>query len=119
MSVAGGLAAHRPAERLAGCGRAWPTNRCIIDAMLPVDQTLDIRGEVCPYTYVKARLALEEMQAGQVLRVLVDYEPATRSVPRSVRLHGDEVLSVDAIGTGEWAIWVRKSGEAARPEAIR
>ncbi|GBD09550.1 hypothetical protein HRbin22_01806 [Candidatus Thermoflexus japonica] len=69
---------------------------------------LDIRGEVCPYTYVKTRLALEEMEVGQVLRVLVDYEPATRNVPRSVTLQGDEVLKVEPIGEGAWAIWIRK-----------
>lgn len=69
---------------------------------------LDIRGEVCPYTYVKTRLALEEMEVGQVLRVLVDYEPATRNVPRSVTLQGDEVLKVEPIGEGTWAIWIRK-----------
>lgn len=71
---------------------------------------LDIRGEVCPYTYVKARLALEEMQAGDVLRVWVDYEPATRSVPRSVAVQGDEVLSVAATQPGEWEIRIRKRG---------
>ncbi len=71
-------------------------------------QELDIRGEVCPYTYVKTRLALEEMEVGQVLRVLVDYEPATRNVPRSVALQGDEVLRVEPVGEGVWAIWIRK-----------
>ena len=76
--------------------------------MTQVDRTLDIRGEVCPYTYVKTRLALEEMEAGQVLRVQVDYEPATRSVPRSVTIHGDEVLSVAAAQPGQWDIFVRK-----------
>jgi len=80
--------------------------------MPPVDQTLDIRGEVCPYTYVKTRLALEDMPSGQVLRVLVDYEPATRSVPRSVRLYGDRVLGVEALGLGEWEILVRKRDPA-------
>jgi len=69
---------------------------------------LDLRGEVCPYTYVKTRLALEEMEVGQVLRVLVDYEPATRNVPRSVTLQGDEVLKVEPIEEGTWAIWIRK-----------
>ena len=106
------MAAQRPAERPAGCGRARPTNRCIIDAMLPVDRTLDIRGEVCPTTYVKTRLALEEMQAGQVLRVLVDYEPATRSVPRSIRHYGDRVLGVGALSPGECEILVRKQDSA-------
>jgi TusA-related sulfurtransferase len=76
--------------------------------MSQVDRTLDIRGEVCPYTYVKTRLALEEMEAGQVLRVQVDYEPATRSVPRSVKVQGDEVLSVAATQPGQWEIFVRK-----------
>ena len=75
---------------------------------LAVDRELDIRGEVCPYTFVKTRLALEEMQPGQVLRVLVDYEPATKNVPRSVRLQGDEVLSVEPCGASQWAIVVRK-----------
>jgi len=65
-------------------------------------------GEVCPYTYVKTRLALEELEVGQVLRVLVDYEPATRNVPRSVAVQGDEVLRVEPIGEGAWAIWIRK-----------
>ena len=72
------------------------------------DRELDIRGEVCPYTFVKTKLALEEMQPGQVLRVLVDYEPATRNVPRSVTVQGDEVLGVETCGASEWVITVRK-----------
>jgi len=73
-----------------------------------VDQTLDIRGEVCPYTYLKTILALEEMQPGQVLRVRLDYEPASRSVPRSAALLGDDVLSVTATQPEEWEILIRK-----------
>lgn len=73
-----------------------------------VDRELDIRGEVCPYTFVKTKLALEEMAAGQVLRVLVDYEPATKNVPRSVKLQGDQVLGVERCGASQWAITIRK-----------
>ena len=72
------------------------------------DRELDIRGEVCPYTFVKTKLALEEMTPGQVLRVLVDYKPATQNVPRSVKLQGDDVLSVEPCGVSQWAILVRK-----------
>ena len=81
-----------------------------MDNPLTPDLELDIRGEVCPYTFVKTKLALEEMQPGQVLRVLVDYEPATKNVPRSVTLQGDEVLSVEMCGASQWAITVRKVG---------
>ena len=73
-----------------------------------VDRELDIRGQVCPYTFVKTKLALEEMSPGHVLRVLVDYEPATRNVPRSVQLQGDEVLSVEPFSASLWAITIRK-----------
>jgi TusA-related sulfurtransferase len=79
-----------------------------MDDPLVFDRELDIRGEVCPYTFVKTKLALEEMQPGQVLRVLVDYEPATKNVPRSVKLQGDEVLGVESCGVSQWAITVRK-----------
>ena len=72
------------------------------------DRELDIRGEVCPYTFVKTKLALEVMTPGQVLRVLVDYEPATKNVPRSVKLQGDDVLSVEPCGVSQWAILVRR-----------
>ncbi|HEY4688715.1 MAG TPA: sulfurtransferase TusA family protein [Anaerolineae bacterium] len=75
---------------------------------MQADRTLDIRGEVCPYTYVKTRLALEEMDAGKVLRVQIDYEPATRSVPRSVQIQGDEVLAITPVHPGEWEILIRK-----------
>jgi tRNA 2-thiouridine synthesizing protein A len=80
-----------------------------MDNPLTPDRELDIRGEMCPYTFVKTKLALEEMTPGQVLRVLVDYEPATRNVPRSVTLQGDEVLGVEPCGASQWAITVRKS----------
>ena len=79
-----------------------------MDNPLTPDLELDIRGEVCPYTFVKTKLALEEMTPGQVLRVLVDYEPATKNVPRSVTLQGDEVLGVEMCGASQWAITVRK-----------
>jgi len=79
-----------------------------MSVMPEADRTLDIRGEVCPYTYVKTRLALEDLAAGQVLRVQIDYEPATRSVPRSVRVQGDEVVTIRSTQPGEWEILIRK-----------
>ncbi|HWM89007.1 MAG TPA: sulfurtransferase TusA family protein [Kofleriaceae bacterium] len=58
------------------------------------DRELDLRGEVCPYTFVRTKLALEEMPLGATLRVLVDHEPATRNIPRSAAEWGQEVRSV-------------------------
>lgn len=72
------------------------------------DDTLDIRGVECPYTFVKTKLKLEGMEDGAVLRVEVDYEPATRNVPRSLKEQGHEVLEVEPLKEGEWEIVTRK-----------
>jgi tRNA 2-thiouridine synthesizing protein A len=69
---------------------------------------LDLRGEVCPYTFVKTKLALEEMAPGEVLQVTVDYAPAVENVPRSVRNRGHQVLEVQQMTDSDWTITVRK-----------
>lgn len=73
-----------------------------------VDKELDIRGEVCPFTFVKSKLVLEQMSEGEVLRVLIDYEPSAENVPKSMREEGQEVIAVNKIGENLWEILVRK-----------
>jgi len=73
-----------------------------------VDKELDIRGEVCPFTFVKSKLVLEQMKEGEVLRVLIDYEPSAENVPKSMREEGQEVIAVNKIGENLWEILVRK-----------
>jgi tRNA 2-thiouridine synthesizing protein A len=70
--------------------------------------TLDLAGEVCPYTFVRTRLALEDLPPGARLDVLVDHEPARRNVPRSAIEWGQEVLAVDEVTPGRWRIALRK-----------
>ncbi|HLN65454.1 MAG TPA: sulfurtransferase TusA family protein [Symbiobacteriaceae bacterium] len=72
------------------------------------DRSIDICGDLCPITFAKTKIALEEMELGQVLHVLLDYEPATRNVPRSAELYGDEVLHVGPAGEGQWEILICK-----------
>ena len=74
-----------------------------------VDEELDLKGEVCPYTFVKSKLALEEMKPGQILRVIVDNPESADNVPRSVKNEGHAVLSVNKIGAHDWAIIVQKA----------
>jgi TusA-related sulfurtransferase len=72
------------------------------------DRLIDLRGEVCPFTFVKAKLALEEMSTGQTLDVLLDYPPAVENVSRSLSLQGEEILSIAPADDGEWTIRVLK-----------
>jgi TusA-related sulfurtransferase len=76
---------------------------------LNIDRELNIKGEVCPYTFVKSKLAIEEMRPGEVLKVIVDHEPATDNVPKSMRNEGHEVLDVSKINSTDWQIIVRKA----------
>jgi TusA-related sulfurtransferase len=73
-----------------------------------IDRELDIRGEVCPFTFVKSKLVLEQMKEGEILRVVIDYEPSAENVPKSMREEGQEVLAVNKIGDSLWEIIVRK-----------
>lgn len=73
-----------------------------------VDEELNLHGEVCPYTFVKSKLALEDMEPGQILRVIVDNPESAENVPRSLANEGNEVLSVGQAGGGSWSILVRK-----------
>ena len=70
--------------------------------------TLDLCGEVCPFTFVRAKLAIEDLPIGARLRILVDHEPAVRNVPRSLKAWGQEVVEVAADGASRWRIDVIK-----------
>ncbi len=72
---------------------------------------LDLRGEVCPYTFVKTKLKLEEIEENSILEVILDHEPAVKDVPRSVKEEGHEVLGVEKIGENLWKIIIRKKGK--------
>jgi TusA-related sulfurtransferase len=72
------------------------------------DRELDIRGEVCPFTFVKSKLVLEQMELGQVLRVVLDYPPSVENVPKSMREEGQEILAINKLDNNTWEILIRK-----------
>ncbi len=60
--------------------------------MTPND-TLDVRGEVCPYPSLRSRQKLLKMEPGQVLEILVDHPPAAlESIPELCQRQGWEFL---------------------------
>jgi TusA-related sulfurtransferase len=72
------------------------------------DKKINIKGLVCPYTFVKAKLAMEEMDVGKVLEIILDYEEAARSIPKSMEEHGHKVLKVEKINDTDWVLQIRK-----------
>ena len=88
-----------------GMGRGTPRKGEM--GSLPADKELNLKGKICPYTFIESMLALEEMETNQVLRVIVDYPPAVCDVPRSLKNEGYEILEVTPINETDWAILVR------------
>jgi TusA-related sulfurtransferase len=76
-----------------------------------IDKKINIKGLVCPYTFVKSKLAVEDMEVGQTLEILLDYEEASRSIPKSMEDHGQRVLRVEKINDTDWIIQIRKEKE--------
>jgi len=46
---------------------------------------IDIRGKVCPLTFVYTKLALEELEKGTILEVYLDFPPALKNIPESCK----------------------------------
>ena len=74
------------------------------------DRSIDIRGLVCPMTFVKAKLAIEDMTPGEMLEIVLDYEEASRSIPKSMKDHDHEVLKVEKVNDTDWVLLIRKGG---------
>ena len=73
-----------------------------------VDKTINIKGEVCPYTFVKTKLALEGLSSGQALEVITDHKPAVRNVTRSCKDEGHEILIKEKINETDYRLVIKK-----------
>jgi TusA-related sulfurtransferase len=69
---------------------------------------IDITAELCPMTFVRTRLALDRMQAGEVLKVLLRGEEPRRNVPRTATEQGHSVLRQEPDADGTVAVWIMK-----------
>jgi TusA-related sulfurtransferase len=59
------------------------------------DYFLDITQEVCPMTFVKARLAIERMNAGELLEIRLLGDEPLKNVPDSLTELGHRIVAID------------------------
>jgi TusA-related sulfurtransferase len=76
-----------------------------------IDRKLDIKGVVCPYTLVRSKLAVEEMEVGQIIEIVLDYPEASDSIPKAMHNYGHTVLKVEKINDTDWIVRIRKEVE--------
>lgn len=78
---------------------------------LHFDEKVDITDVVCPVTFVKAKVVLEEMEEGEVLAVKMNDGEPVQNVPRSIKEEGHQILKLDANEDGTYTLFVKKVGE--------
>ena len=76
-----------------------------------IDDTIDITDVVCPTTFVKAKVALEELEEGQILSIRLNDGEPVQNVPRSIKEEGHEILKLDDNQDGTYTLIVKKVGD--------
>ncbi|MCC8102903.1 MAG: sulfurtransferase TusA family protein [Clostridiales bacterium] len=77
-------------------------------AEFQVDGSVDITDVVCPVTFVKAKVALEELEDGQILSIHLNGGEPVQNVPRSIKEEGHQVLKLINREDGTFDLIVRK-----------
>jgi TusA-related sulfurtransferase len=77
-----------------------------------VDAFVDITSVVCPITFVKVKVALEELADGQILEIRMNAGEPILNAPRSLKEEGHKILEVEASGESMYTVWVQKDGLA-------
>lgn len=80
-------------------------------ADIKVDETVDITNVVCPVTFVKTKVALEELDDGQILSVRMNDGEPVQNVPRSVKEEGHRILKLEDNSDGTYNLYVQKVGD--------
>jgi len=69
---------------------------------------LDIKGKVCPMTFVYTKLTLEELNRGDILEVILDFPPAAKNIPENCKRQSlAELLEIEEIDSDK-NIWLLK-----------
>lgn len=76
-----------------------------------IDDTVDITDVVCPTTFVKAKVALEELDDGLILSVKMNDGEPVQNVPRSIKEEGHQILKLIYNGDGTYNLIVKKVGD--------
>ncbi|QGP91199.1 Putative sulfur carrier protein [Neomoorella glycerini] len=77
-------------------------------AEIRATKRLDITGDCCPITFVKTKLALEEMQPGEILEVLLAEGEPLNNVPRSLKFEGHKIHQVRKVGPNIYSLLVER-----------
>ncbi|SDA13233.1 TusA-related sulfurtransferase [Ruminococcus sp. YE71] len=76
-----------------------------------ITDSIDITDVNCPITFVKAKIALEELDDGDILSIRLNDGEPVQNVPKSIKEEGHEVLDLSENGDGTFTLIVKKVGD--------
>ena len=74
-----------------------------------ITDTVDITDVVCPVTFVKAKVALEELEEGEILSIHMNDGEPVQNVPCSTKAEGHRVLKLIHNEDGTYDLIVQKT----------
>jgi TusA-related sulfurtransferase len=72
---------------------------------------VDITDVVCPITFVKVKVALDELSDGQILSIRLNDGEPVQNVPRSIKDEGHQILKLTCNEDNTYQLIVRKVGD--------
>lgn len=76
-----------------------------------ITDTVDITDVVCPVTFVKAKVALEELDDGDILSIRMNDGEPVQNVPRSIKEEGHKIIKLLSNDDGTYDLIVQKVGD--------
>lgn len=73
-----------------------------------IDDTVDITDKVCPLTFVKAKVAIDELEDGEVIAIRMNDGEPVQNVPRSIKEEGHQILKLINNEDGTYNLIVKK-----------
>lgn len=76
-----------------------------------INDTVDITDVKCPVTFVKVKVALDELDEGDVLKIHMNGGEPAKNVPRSLKEEGHKILDLTENDDGTFDLIVKKVGD--------
>ena len=76
-----------------------------------ITDSVDITDVTCPITFVKAKVALEELGDGDILEIRLNDGEPVQNVPRSLKEEGHKVLALKKNDDETYRLIVQKVGD--------
>ena len=71
-------------------------------------ETISLKGEVCPMTFVKTKLSLEKISSGERIKVIYDSIEAKTNVPKSLEELNYKIIEISKLENSNFYIIIEK-----------